>query len=428
MIYPHIAYSTGQDLSFTSSLLGSPWSSRIRGSWSLLPGPTSNCSSRPLVYGGWLPRDASNYVEPLDITNPDRPDAWLLNPNETWVPFRIDRRLQLYIQCPGQTRIWSRGSILLVPEGRSPDLAWLAWQTIISRPLDPWERTTCLRQGRAKYYLQESPLDNPTPQEIQSINAPVGSWGLKMETPRYGALTAVQYNNSYLGGNDVYYVLGGTIPQPDEGDYYLTDLWASRDHGRNWIQIRHRFPWSESTDRLSFGISPRGVLVVTVAGAGTRYQDEVWVSLDGGQRWDMCTDNAMLGNGLRMGATLGFDAQGYMYVVGGGRPDSWNIDSRGNDMSRDNFVASKEVMKSDISFDDLDVINRRCGYLGQPEGITAGLTSWEGEDPSQRTVPERGKRIRSPRDPMRAEKIRKQKCVCPELQEEWTWRAWWRGD
>ena len=425
---PQIAHSTYPEIRLTSVLLESPWLPRIRPSWSLLPNMTSNHDPLPLLYGGWLPRDSVWHSVSMDTTNPDCPDTWLMTLNHSWILFPVGQLLQLYIQCPGQTRIWSRGTVLLLPDGHSPDLAWLAWQTLISRALDPWERTTCLQKGRAKYHLQVSPIDEPIPSQIESISAPLGSWFLKMETPRYGALTAVQYNNSYLGGSNIYYVLGGAVPQPDGGDYYLTDLWASRDGGHSWIQIRNRFPWSESTDRLSFGISARGVLVVTVASANTRYREELWVSLDGGQHWDMCTDNSTLGDELRMGATLGFDAQGYMYVVGGGRAYSLNLDNRGNDISLNNFVPSKEVMKSNMSFDDFDAVNHRCGYLGKPEGITAGLTSWEEEDPSQRAAPERGKRIRPPVDPMRTKKMRKDKCLCLEAQEEWTWGRWWRGN
>lgn len=176
------------------------------------------------------------------------------------------------------------------------------------------------------------------------------TWQLDMRVPRFGALTGVHYQNRHLK-SDIYYVLGGWLPQPDGRNHYLRDLWASHDGGRSWTVIQYKYPWSVDSSQLSLTISSQGVMVVSVLNLIGGIE-EIWISLDGGRRWDSC-DGYTEGE-YRSEGTLGFDAEGYLYVLGGHR-----------------LVAPEDnVMRSEFSFHNPVQVQENCGYLDYDE---AGL-------------------------------------------------------
>ena len=369
LLFPYILCALTPEITFIPVTMDSPWSPRIRAHWHLIPDPSLGDSPVPLFYGGW---PHVEYCWSLGFTLrlplcADYSDAWLQTANQSWTAFPLDQCMQLYVYCSDSMDLWSRGRISLPPGSTSGDLHWLAWQALITRRLDPWEHTTCLSQGRAEYYLQ--PLTNqydfirPTAPPSTSV---LNRWILNMSVPRYGALTGVHYNNSHLNGDNVYYVLGGGIPQPDNGDYDLKDLWASRDGGRSWLLI-HEGWWLESTDQISLGISAKGVMVLSISRS---YNENLELSFDGGASWDTCTDQAGLGQ--RTGGTLGFDAEGYLYVIGGLRSNR----------------SIAEVLKNNISFDNLEMVREHCGYLPLPKEGIPGLEEWWINRPeSQRAAP-----------------------------------------
>jgi len=349
--------------------MDSPWSPRVRAHWQLVPDPYLGDLPIPLFYGGrsivedcWSMR--------LDLNLPhcaDYSDAWLLTPDHSWIPYPVDHCWQVYVHCPDSMDRWPRGQILIPPGFSSVDLHWLAWQALITQRLDPWEHTTCLSRGQAEYDLQPCATNDEFIQQTPPPSASIGHrWTLNMSVPRYGAVTAVHYNNPHLNGDNIYYVLGGGIPQPDNGDYDLKSLWASRDGGRTWIGV-HEGWWLESTDQISLGISPAGVMVLSIAKSDL---EDLWVSMDGGASWDICTGRAELGQRSR--GTLGFDAEGYLYVMGGLRSNG----------------SIAEVLKSEISFNNLDEIHEYCGHLQLPaEGIPGLEEWWEDQPENQRAAP-----------------------------------------
>lgn len=359
------------------------WSPRLGASWylPLSSAGTDRYPHAPVFYGGWSPR---RFI-PSDIEDHrDLDDAWLLHSNLSWSVHPVSSCLQVSVECPGDQASpglrspWPRGHILqpLSMINSSLHLAWEAWRVLIARPLDPSERATCLQKGQLRYYLQACPgWDLASYPELLAHPG----WSMATHVPRYGALTAVHYNNSYLNGDDIYYVLGGTISQPDGRDHQLRDLWASRDGGQSWIPIRNRLPWSESMESPSLAISPLGVIVATVAKSTLPSKDELWVSLDGGQTWGLCTEQA--GLGIRSHATLGFDVDGYLYVVGG---------SRAHHRNRDH-----EVMRSSWSFNDFWMIRHHCGKTAVPTGERGGLEVWTGEAEIWPMAPQPGRYLNS---------------------------------
>ena len=349
LLYPCVLFAVSSEVSFTPLTLQPPWSPRTRAHWQLINDSSRGDSARPLFYGGWSPLTKSR---PLNLQrSPDYIDAWLQLPNQSWVPFHIDGCLQLYVQCPGQNQIWFRGRMLQPLGVTDLNVQWQAWRTLITRRLDPWERETCLSRGQAQYYLQPcTTQDDFTP----STETLIGSWSLNMSVPRYGVLTAIHYNNIYLDHDDIYYLLGGGIPQPDGGDYELKGLWASRDGGHSWIQVNAGW-WTHSTDQMSFAISLTGVMVMSMSDF---YHEELWVSLDGGEHWDTCTEHAEWKQ--RSGATLGFDAEGHLYVMGGVRLDE----------------SVAEIFRGNISFDNFEQVREHCGQLSLPVGGIPGLAAW----------------------------------------------------
>ena len=355
LLFPYLLCALIKEITFTPVTFDSPWAPRIRAQWQLILNPSRpGDSPQPVFYGGWSPLTHSRLFNLQRA--PDFSDAWLQLPNQSWVPFHIDRCLQLYVQCPGQNQIWSRGRILQPSGVTDLNLQWQAWRTLITRRLDSWERDTCLSQGQARYYLHAcTRQEDFTSSNLLSSEALIDSWPLNMSVPRYGVLTATHYNNIYLDHDDIYYLLGGGIPQPDGGDYELKGLWASRDGGHRWTQVNAGW-WTHSTDQMSLGISSTGVMVMSMSDF---YHEELWISLDGGEHWDTCTEHAEWGR--RSGATLGFDAQGYLYVMGG--------------VKHDTSVA--EIFRSNISFDNFDQVREHCGWVDLPVGGVPGLAAWK---------------------------------------------------
>ena len=355
----HLA-SLVHSLTLTSINDHPPWSQSYRSNWRLK-------DTSVVLYHGWpLQLNTSNLYR-LE-------GAWhTTDRGYTWSPLNYTTLYQLTLACPDQavplhrkivkiiTSLDLRGSQFSLSE-----LQWLAWQALITLPLNPEDRLTCLPEGRIEYALQ--PVSTSEYKWFRALR-----WHVHMPTPRFNSLTAVHYQNTHLK-TDIYYVMGGAIPQPDDTDHYLHDLWASQDQGRNWIPIRHRYPWTVGTNLLSFSITSQGVMVVSVCNPKV-YQDEIWVSMDGGREWDICRGETDLG--LRTQGTLGFDAEGYLYVLGGRR----TVEPEDN------------ILRSEISFHNVSEVSRRCGHLDvNPKG--PGLEKWIAEPGSKKTRPEMGQERR----------------------------------
>lgn len=351
-------------LNFSSLDLPVPWSPRRHGHLSLDPsGALVFYGGRPIYppYYSWARTDP-----PI---SGDFAQAWRYHSvNTSWAPTPVAACLELWVSCPGQPP-WSRG-LLLQPSLVSPSTespTWQAWQALIARPLDREERHTCLSQGRGLYSLQPCTPNSPTrpagllvpplsPGSRWDHAAQHPQWFLPGGVPRFGALTAIHYHNPYLEGNDVYYVLGGTYPVPDGEDHEFRDLWASRDGGASWVKILFRHPWPTYYDplgQLSFGISARGVMIVTVATP----PEQVWVSLDGGETWGWCNPETPID--LQGGGIIGFDVHGYLHMI------------VGHQSSTEPGV----VIRSDWSFDNVTRVRQECGHpwIG---GRGPGLVSW----------------------------------------------------
>lgn len=85
--------------------------------------------------------------------------------------------------------------------------------------------------GDLTYYLES----------VSDLHQNTHRWHLHTRINRFNGLVAVHHNNTHLG-SDIYYIMGGSIPQTDNRDHHLSDLWASIDHGKSWILIVDRLP------------------------------------------------------------------------------------------------------------------------------------------------------------------------------------------
>ena len=291
-----------------------------------------------VFHGGW----------PSKWLDLELPPAWR-SPDRgiTWHSIENSPVYRLVTQCaPSDPPVFRRYLTALDLAQSNNDLNWLAWSTLISQPLRLTDRanysTHCLVTGHVMYSLE--PL-------MPSLWR--HTWQLDMRVPRFDALTGVHYQNRHLK-SDIYYVMGGGIPQPDGGSHYLRDLWASADGRRTWTVIWYKYPWGAESNKLSLIISSQGGI------------EEIWVSMDGGRRWASC--DGYRGGGFRSEGTLGFDAEGYLYVLG----ERWSIDA-----GPDN-----KVMRSDFSFDDRVQVQENCGDLDYDEGglglkdLTPDAGSW----------------------------------------------------
>ena len=334
-------------LNFTVVNNAPPWSWLRRAHFSL--------QNQSLVFhGGW----------PSKLLDLEPPPAWI-SPDRgiTWHSIDNPPVYRLVTQCiPQDPPIFRRYLTRLDLDSSQGDLNWLAWSTLISQPLlrtDPTDyNSNCLVTGHVTYSLE------PLTESVRRH-----TWQLDMRVPRLNALTGVHFHNRHLQ-TDIYYVLGGGIPQPDGRIHYLRDLWASADGGRTWTPIQYKYLWRGDSSELSLTISSQGVMLVSELNRRGGIE-VIWISLDGGRRWDTCDGYTQ--GGFRSEGTLGFDAEGYLYVLGGHR-SIWPEDN---------------VMRSDFSFHDRVQVQENCGYLDYDE-VGLGLKDLRPDEGSWATGPQIG--------------------------------------
>jgi hypothetical protein len=183
-------------------------------------------------------------------------------------------------------------------------------------------------------------------------------------TPRYGALVQTQINNTYLNVSDVFYILGGAVPN-GRGYSYIMDLWVSSDQAHTWSIINgnvFKFGMDEST----FKISKDGILIVSsLDRSGDTAVSDIWTSLNGGYSWSKCISNAIYG--ARENVGLSFDPEGYLYVTGGYKRELSN-----------KFY--NDVWRSNISVYDWETWASACGTTVPIGGV--GLQKWPDESSS----------------------------------------------
>ena len=360
-----ILASSATSLNFTVLNDSPPWTQSYRARWSSNP-------TALLLYNGWpLPSGQINdSLEPADRFNFNNArqtylleGAWRsANQGLNWGPVEYTILYRLMIKCTARTQPVHQKVVKVLTSMDLPnwplvspnELQWLAWQALTIFPLNKEERLTCLTGGH--FYYSLVPESN-----IKSTVLEAMAWQIQASVPRFGALTAIHYQNSHLQAN-IYYVMGGGIPQPDGLDHQLQDLWASKDQGQSWILIRDRnfnF-WGLGSQPEGFAISRQGVMVVSVCNR-ILYQDQIWVSMDGGRQWGLCPgeENNL---GLRSHGTLGFDSDGYLYIVGGHRT----------------IAPEDNILRSQMSFENISAVSRQCENLDfDPGGL--GLKEWKSD-------------------------------------------------
>jgi hypothetical protein len=248
--------------------------------------------------------------------------------------------------------------IILVPD---PDLQMMmkesinhykAWESLVSQKFDYSDKKSCLNDDMDIYYNighNEYPYLSDIGHEWYKID--------NIRPFRIGSITATHYNNTNLYGQNIRYVMGGSLVQPDGGEYHLHDLWASRDDGLTWIPILYEYPWNVDVSQISLTISRSGIMVINmVPSAQHSINSEIWASIDGGYTWGRCMENTSYGP--REAGTLAFDHQGYLYFMGGIHFG----------------ITKRDVWKTQQPFDDLSIMSDIC-YLSTINR-SIGLDSW----------------------------------------------------
>ena len=339
-------------------------------------------SSLWVVYGGWTGMvyssiteegyPAFNYLEPRSLT-----DIWIsITEGQKWINVTdAVPKIYLHIYCGNlgsSSNYFSKFQHGWIPS-MDPDIFskdpqrihYTAWELLVTQHFDATDKKSCLGPDHRIYYT----LDK----ERSMIEAPIKSRGFSSigipwyqvdsaQIFRTQVITGIHYNNSRLGGRKITYILGGIINQPDYGEYHLKDIWTSSNYGQSWVPIRQSYPWSSKHRPSSLGISNSGLMVVNVDYGELQDDSDLWLSLDGGRSWECCRHHAPYGGPT--GEILAFDSKGYLYIIGGRRP--------GQDV--------QETWKSQISFDDLEAVGRKCQAWSSFQGI--GLSNWDAEKES----------------------------------------------
>jgi hypothetical protein len=413
-----ISVVQSKPLIFTVITDNLPWVPRIRANLEILQSPLihDNLTIAPInsmiFYGGW-PRPGCDInicdAEP-DIDNTVHYDIWLsVNDGVSWdrLPNETLDREYLWQYCTNKDTAYTRlrnwiPRKNIAIKSSSLDDRWRAWNALILRAFDEWDSIECTED---LYYQLRSSVDWPsvgasimdsspnfvftpissylkchTNETLLTISDPkdvlipfqvqqfcssnrldgLPIWKAPNTVPRYGAVTGIHYNNIHLGGANIMYVMGGSIPQIDGGNYYTKDLWASCDNGYTWTQILNSYPWSvfesDISTEISLGISPKGVMAVIFASLIRDIYPTLLISIDGGYTWDSCM-RIEYEFQPQFGAILSFDNQGYMYIMDG----------------QHSYRANK-IWKSGISFDNSEELNRSCPRLDKGD-IEPGLQS-----------------------------------------------------
>jgi len=387
----------GQDLDFDLLAVQVPWPSGTHPhfrDWSHFSGHPAFSplysylqiseipSSLWAVYGGWTGIAEKSITEEgypalnyLELPNPT--DVWIsTTEGQKWINATdAVPKIYLHVYCGnlGSTSNYfnkfQRGWIpSMDPEIVSKDpqrIHYVAWELLVTQFFDAKDKKSCLGPDIEIYYT----LDK----ERSMIGAPISNGGFSSigipwyqidssQIFRNQVITGIHHNNSDLGGRRITYILGGTVNQPDYREHHLRDIWASSNYGQDWIPIKLDYPWSSKHRPSSLGISNSGLMVVNVDYGELADDSDLWLSLDGGRSWECCRHHAPYGGPT--GEILAFDSQGYLYIIGGRRP--------GQDV--------QETWKSQISFNDLEAVGRKCQAWSSLQGI--GLSRWNIEKES----------------------------------------------
>ena len=179
--------------------------------------------------------------------------------------------------------------------------------------------------------------------------------------PRYGAMTGIHLNNTYLNGLDIMYILGGTTRDSQGYERYLHDLWVSSDGATSWSAIEVQNPWGTGfTSSFALDVTKDGILILSTMDLQGQ-SSELWISLDGGYNWGCCLRNAPYRE--RIMPCLATDLGGYVYLMGGrsfGRSPGYYDD----------------IWKSSVSVYDWSQWAEACNTTVPATGV--GLSVWPG--------------------------------------------------
>jgi hypothetical protein len=164
---------------------------------------------------------------------------------------------------------------------------------------------------------------------------------------RYAALTGVHRHNPHLNGSDVLYVVDGFVSNRTNTtveERPVSQIAASLD-GVHWYPLS--VPWtSHGPVQEALAISDSGVIMWTDTASA------LYVSLDGGLTFGLCTDSPPFGE--RNGASTAFDQDGTLWLAGGfDHTDLW---------------------RSTFSWNDYQSLAQACGLVVPKDGI--GLSRW----------------------------------------------------
>lgn len=374
-----------QTLNFELLSWSTPWSSRLnlqfrdlstRISNPLISSlyPYLNVSTTPeslwIVYGGWSSTGVgstptNNYKTSIYSQPRTFSDLWVsTNQGYTWINVAtLVPKLYLHIYC-GVLRLSSAGfnifqrgwipawDIDLISQD-SQKLNYAAWELFVTQPFDTNDKEYCLSSNVQIYYTLDKDITAPSSPLMSGENPISGIPWYRIPPDQFfrvGILSSTHYNNSHLGGRDIHYALGGSLIQPDYGEYDLKDLWASSDSGQSWAPIMYNPVWDVETRYTSLAITRLGVMVVSVNRGQIGLGSTLFVSLEGGRSWGVCTFNASYGP--RNGGVMFFDAEGYLYMMGG--YTDWEV---------------QDAWRSEISFNDLEAVAEKCQVWASNQGI-----------------------------------------------------------
>jgi len=95
------------------------------------------------------------------------------------------------------------------------------------------------------------------------------------------------------GHNSVAVADGSIILMGGEGNNYMNDVWRSTDNGSTWTQVNASAGWSARSFQSSVAM-PDGSIVLMGGSGGSYpwYKNDVWRSIDSGEKWKQMTASA----------------------------------------------------------------------------------------------------------------------------------------
>ena len=347
-----------------------PWAPRFEGGIAIYPKQLIftdiNTNSRRTLAAGAIITYGGR--PSYDNKAPSYNDVWATVDGKTWyliggydgVTGQASARTDAMMVDQGRTADCydSNGKIYMVAGTTLDDVksnsvwssvdAGMTWVEVGNAPFVPREAAACAVDSKGVLYVVSGSINDNDVIENYLNDVWMSSNGGKdwkqrtLSAPfsRRGQADMDVLKTTAFGGTDVLYFGNGYGLKPGSANR-LNDIWVSANGGQAWQMVTANAPYYGRQDSQLL-ITNSGALVVVAGDTGINSPgntNDIWASLDGGYTWALC--NMTAGFTPREDHVTTFDKSGYLWVMQGEAPFTPMLN---------------DVWRSTVTFSDANIV------------------------------------------------------------------------